>query len=310
MIHFLHTFNPEPILISLGPVNIYWYGFFVLLGALAAISVALKLASYYNIKKDTIIDLAFWLIIGGIIGARIYHVLLELPYYLSHPLNIFKIWQGGLAIHGGIIAGGIIIWIFAKKLSPLLTKEGQGGGLAVEASNNKTSPNLSLLRRGSNFWLLAAILAPGLALAQAIGRWGNYFNQELFGKPTNLPWGIPINIANRPAEYLSSKFFHPTFLYESLGNLLIFIILISIHIWIIKQKRITNYELRITNFVLIVICYLMLYSALRFCLEFIRVDATPELLGLRFPQIISLLIIFLTPLILLLPKLKKNANIK
>jgi len=269
MFNFLHTFRPEPILISIGPVDIHWYGLFVLLGALAAVFVAVKLAPYYNVDKDTVFDLAFWLVIGGIVGARIYDVFLEFPYYLNNPSDVFKIWQGGLAIHGGIIAGTIIIWIFAKK---------------------RARAKLGSARE--NFWLLAALLAPGLALAQAIGRWGNYFNQELFGLPTNLPWGIPIDIINRPAEYVNSAFFHPTFLYESLGNLIIFIILTFIHIWIIKQTRITNYELRITNFTLIVICYLMLYSALRFSLEFVRIDTTPELFGLRFPQIVSLLIVF------------------
>ena len=190
MINFLHTFNPDPILISLGPINIYWYGFFILLGSISALLITLKLASYYNIKKDTIIDLAFYLIIGGIIGARIYHVFLEFPYYLSHPLNIFKIWQGGLAIHGGIIAGVIILFFFAKSIS--------------KRSNLQKGDWISARK---NFWLLSAILVPGLALAQAIGRWGNYFNQELFGLPTDKAWGIPINFLNRPAEFLNFQYF-------------------------------------------------------------------------------------------------------
>jgi phosphatidylglycerol:prolipoprotein diacylglycerol transferase len=284
MFHFLHTFNPEPILISLGPINIYWYGFFILLGAISALLITIKLASYYNIKKDTIFDLAFWLILGGIIGARLYHVFLELPYYIEHPASIIKIWEGGLAIHGGIIAGVIIIWIFAK-IQNVGTEQ-------------------------CSFWLLSALLAPGLALAQAMGRWGNYFNQELFGLPTDKAWGIPISIANRPIEYINSSFFHPTFLYESLGNLLIFILLISLHVYIIKNKKQKN----ITGYWLLVTGYLILYSILRFSLEFIRIDATPEFLGLRFPQIVSLLIIILaiilTRLTLLLPKNKISDNIK
>ncbi len=288
MINFLHTFNPDPILISLGPINIYWYGFFILLGSISALLITLKLASYYNIKKDTIINLAFYLIIGGIIGARIYHVFLEFPYYLSHPLNIFKIWQGGLAIHGGIIAGVIILFFFAKSIS--------------KRSNLQKGDWISARK---NFWLLSAILVPGLALAQAIGRWGNYFNQELFGLPTDKAWGIPINFLNRPAEFLNFQYFHPTFIYESMGNFLIFLILILINVWIIKNHKNPN------SYKLTAISYLILYSILRFSLEFIRIDTTPELLGLRFPQIVSLLIIFLTPIIiLLLPKNKKNVSIK
>ncbi len=272
--NFLHTFHPSPTLITIGPIHIYWYGFFIILGALAAIFITLKLADYYKIKKETIIDLAFWLIIGGIIGARLYHILLELQYYLSSPIDAIKIWQGGLAIHGAILAGIIIIWRFSKK-------------------------------HQYNFWLLSSIIAPGLALAQAIGRWGNYFNQELFGKPTNLPWGIPIDLANRPIEYISNEFFHPAFLYESIGNLLIFFILISIHIWIIRKNKKKNY-----SYFLPLTSYFLLYSILRFFIEFIRIDPTYVILGLRFPQIISLLIIFFSIIFLTAKLYLTKANNK
>lgn len=275
MINFLHTFEPEPILITIGPINIYWYGLFIVLGIIAAILTIFKLASYYKVSKDIIIDTAFWIIINGIIGARIYHVLLEFSYYLDNPLNIFKLWQGGLAIHGSLIAGGITAWILTKK--------------------NKL-----------NFWQLAAISAPGLALAQAIGRWGNYFNQELFGKPTNLPWGIPIEAGNRISGFFSYKYFHPTFLYESIGNFIIFIILIHAHWFIIKKQKSEE-----KYYILISFGYLVLYSILRFGLEFIRIDKTPEFHGLRFPQIISLAVIALSILALgvYLKKNKKHASI-
>ena len=190
MFTFLHTYIPNPIFISVGSINIYWYGFFVVLGIIMAIAIAAKLASYYQIKKDTIFDLSFWLIIFGLLGARIYHVFLELPFYLKQPLDIFKIWNGGLAIHGGILVGVIVLYFYIKKYR-------------------------------INFWQISAIAVPGLALGQAIGRWGNYFNQELFGKATNLSWGIPIDIVNRPFEYLNYEYFQPTFLYESIGSLLI-----------------------------------------------------------------------------------------
>jgi phosphatidylglycerol:prolipoprotein diacylglycerol transferase len=258
MFHFLHTYLPDPVLISFGPIKIYWYGLFIVTGILAAIFVVFKLAEKYDLKKDIIIDSIFWLIIGGVIGARLYHIGLELPFYLQNPLSIFKVWQGGLAIHGGLIAGVAITWLFAKK--------------------NKL-----------NFWLLAAIYAPGLALAQAIGRWGNYFNQELFGQPTNLPWGIPIDTAHRLSEFYNAQFFHPTFLYESIGNVLIFTTLLAFHVWIIGSIK--RDDTRVTGYQLLVIGYLLLYSVLRFFLEFIRIDTTVEIFGLRWPQIVSLLII-------------------
>lgn len=256
MFNFLHTFNPSPIMAAIGPINIYWYGFFILLATLAALLVCLYLAKLYKIKADIIIDLTFWLIISGLLGARLYEVLLELPYFLANPLNIFKIWQGGLAIHGAIIGGLIALWRFAKK-------------------NN------------FNFFQLAAIIITALPLGQAIGRCGNYFNQELFGYPTNLPWGIRIDLVHRPWQYLNYDYFHPAFLYESIGNLIIFLILFIPHYLIIKKNKIKN-----SSYCLLLAVYFLLYSMLRFSLEFIRLDATPTWFGLRFPQLVSLLIIF------------------
>ena len=256
MINFLHTYLPNALLLKIGPIEIYWYGLFIVVGILSAIGLTVKLAEYYKIKKNTIIDLAFWLIIFGIIGARIYHIFLELPYYLNNPLAIFKIWEGGIAIHGALIAGIITLIIFTKK--------------------NKL-----------NFFKLTAIITPGLALGQAIGRWGNYFNQELYGLPSNLSFAIPIEFKNRILNYISYDYFHPTFLYESIGNLIIFTILILMHVYIIKKKKFSEiYSLTI------VFSYLIFYSLLRFSLEFIRIDKTPEILGLRSPQIASILIIF------------------
>lgn len=257
MIDFLHAYYPDPILFSIGPIVIYWYGFFIVCGVVAAILIATKLGKFHGVKKDDILDLTFLLIVGGIIGARLYHVILEWSYYSEHLLNMFKVWNGGLAIHGAVIAGVFIIWFFSKK-------------------------------KQINFWLLTSLIVPGLILAQALGRWGNYFNQELFGKPTVFPWGIPIDIMNRPYEFVSSEFFHPTFFYESIGNFFIFLILISVHFLVIRKKLFNN------AFFVITAIYLMLYSILRFSLEFIRIDATPEIWSLRLPQIASIIIVLLT----------------
>jgi phosphatidylglycerol---prolipoprotein diacylglyceryl transferase len=252
---FLHTFQPESILLAIGPIKIYWYGLTAVTGMLAGMAVFFKLAKKEGLDQDQMIDLVFWLVVFGLIGARLYHVLLESEYYFSHPAEVIKIWQGGLAIHGGILAGVITIWFFVRK-------------------------------HKLDFWLISSLLAPAIALGQAIGRWGNYFNQELFGRPTGLPWGIPISIFNRPAEYISDVYFHPAFLYESLGDLLIFFLLLIIYCKIGK-----NHKLKAAYSVM---AYLFSYSLLRFSMEFIRVDATPGILGIRFPQALSAIIALLS----------------
>ncbi len=255
MINWLHTFHPQPTLLAFGPLHIYWYGFFMVLGILAALGISFKLAKYYKIAPGILFDLSFWLIINGLIGARLYDVFLQFSYYLHNPSAILKIWQGGLAIHGAIIAGLITVFIFTKK-------------------------------RKLSFWKLTALVVPGLALAQAIGRWGNYFNQELFGVPTNRAWGIPIDFINRPWSYLTNDFFQPTFLYESLGCLLIFLLLSGFNLYLIKKDQLNDYY-----FIWTTALYMLLYSVLRFSLEFIRLDNTPLFLNLRWPQVISLILI-------------------
>jgi len=256
---FLHDYTPNPILIDLGPIQAHWYGLFVVLGILAAILVASSLSHYYNLKKQDVVDLGFWATFSGLLGARIYDVLLELPYYLQYPWDIFKVWQGGLAIHGGIIGGTIAVYVFCKK------------------------KNINLLT-------MLSVITPGLALGQAIGRWGNYFNQELFGKPTDLPWGIPILLENRVPGFFSFEYFHPTFLYESLGNFGIFLTLLGMHLLIIKNKISCSKDLCSA---IIIAFYLSAYAILRFFLETIKIDPTPDIGGLRVPQIISLLMIAL-----------------
>lgn len=246
MLNFLHYYHPQAILFSFGAFNLYFYGLIMSLAIIASIKVVIVLGKKNNFKTDYIIDLSFWLILGGLIGARAYDVLLFLPTYLSNPIDIFKIWNGGLAIHGGLIGGAIAFFLYNRKKKVDLVK-------------------------------LVSIILPGLALGQAIGRFGNYFNQELFGRPTSLPWGIPIDIWNKPIAYLNYEYFHPTFLYESLGCLLIFLVLWKLDAIIKKETSI--------------IIYFIGYSILRFSLEFIKIDDTPSFLGLRWPQVISLIII-------------------
>ena len=161
---------------------------------------------------------------------------------------MFAIWQGGLAIHGAIIGGIATIIVYSYW-------------------------------QGKNFWQLADLSAPAIALGQAIGRWGNYFNQEIFGTPTDLPWGIPIALANRPFQYLSAQYFHPTFLYESALNLVNFGILFYLH-----------YRLKLKKPGAIVLVYLFNYSVIRISMELLRTDAVPLFLGFRVTAVVSLLI--------------------
>lgn len=281
MFNFLHNFNPSPLIFSWGIIKIYWYGFFIVLGFFLAFAVLNFLAKKYKINREDISNLVFYLFVFGLVGARIYDIFLEWRYYLQHPLNVFKIWEGGLAIHGGIIAGVLVIWYFVKK-------------------NKIKGLNGEMIY---NFFKLSSLIVCVLPLAQAIGRLGNYFNQELFGLPTSLPWGIFISPENRPLRYLGYSFFHPTFLYEALGDLLIFIILFFIH-----QRLIKKNEFSFKDSFLIVSLYLILYSALRFSLEFIRIDFAPTIFGWRFPQIVSFVIIISVVISAIILKKKNKFN--
>lgn len=275
MISFLHTFIPNSVLLDLGIVKIYYYGLIMALAMIASFFIAIKLGKLLKIKSDDIFDLSFLLIIGGLVGARIYDVFLFLPYYIDNPLASLKIWEGGLAIHGAIISGFIITIIFAKL-------------------------------KNISFWKISAVITPALALGQAIGRFGNYFNQELFGKPSDLFFSIPIEITNRPLGYEAFTHFHPTFIYESFGSLIIFAILVIYLIRNVKLKKDFENDIFPLSF------YVLSYSLLRFSLEFIKIDDTPYLIGLRFPQIISLIMIILTLFFIFRKKCfsKKNQALK
>lgn len=245
---FLHTFHPQPIALELGGLTVRWYGALLALGALAGYFLLRRLGRQRGWRDNDLIDLFLWLVITGFIGGRLYHVLNEFGYYAAHPAQILMVWNGGLGIHGGVAAGLITLIVFAR-------------------------------RKKMDVWKLLDVLAPALALGQVIGRWGNYFNQELFGRPTSLPWGIPIDPANRPSQYLSAEFFHPTFLYESLGNVVIVFGLL----WLSKKTSRSPGTVALT--------YLTLYGLLRIATESLRIDQTPIIAGIRLPIIVSTLII-------------------
>lgn len=270
MLNFLHTYSPQAELISFGPITIHWYGVLIVLSLILGSFILVKLSDFYSLNKKQNLDALFWIIVNGIIGARIYHIFLELDFYLEYPFQAFKIWEGGLAIHGAFIAGLLTVFYYAKKLK-------------------------------IDFFQFAAILLPGLILGQAIGRWGNYFNQELYGRPTDLPWSIPIEAVRRLPQYLDYQYFHPAFLYESLGNFLILGLLLFLHL---KTGKIRNSFFQKNKFKLIVLAYVIPYSLLRLATETLRLDPTPEIWGLRLPQLVSL--IFVISAIIYLFYLKKT----
>ena len=257
---FLHTFNPNPILAHLGSFTIHWYGLFLALGALAGYVVFIKLGQRYGLKGTSLENLSFIAVIAGLVGARLYHVLNEWSYYAAHPNEILSIWNGGLAIHGALIAGLIVFFVYAR-------------------------------RKKMSFWLLTDIAVPALALGQAIGRWGNYFNQELYGRPTSLPWGIPIEPLNRPLQYMNDKFFQPTFLYESLGSLAVFVLMLYLHKRLLagtQQGKDSHGIVRNAGFIALV--YFIVESLVRAGTELLRIDRVPSIGGVRLPLLVSLAI--------------------
>jgi len=246
--------SPGPILVELGPLTIRWYGLLIASAVLIGVSLSQYLAKRRNVDPNAIADLAIWLVIAAIPCARLYYVLFEWEQYAQRPEDIIAIWKGGIAIHGAILGGLVATIIFARvqKIS---------------------------------VWLLADLVVPSLILGQAIGRWGNFFNSEAFGSPTNLPWKLYIPPQQRPPAYINYQYFHPTFLYESLWNVLIFAILITLFFRDLRRKP----HLKVGTLALI---YLVGYSAGRIWIEGLRTDSL--MVGpLRIAQIVSLVSILL-----------------
>ncbi len=240
--------SPGEDIFKLGSFRLKWYGVLIATAVLIGVNLSMRLAKSRSIDPEAIADLAIWLVLAAIPSARLYYVAFEWQNYSQHPEQIIKIWEGGIAIHGAIIGGSIAAIIFAK-LKQL------------------------------SFWQLADVVAPSVALGQAIGRWGNFFNSEAFGRPTNLPWKLYIPRDRRPFDYLDFEYFHPTFLYESVWNLLVFIVLMWLFI------RDNRYQRLRTGSIFLV--YVVAYSIGRFGVEGLRTDSL--MFGtLRIAQVISL----------------------
>jgi phosphatidylglycerol:prolipoprotein diacylglycerol transferase len=225
--------------------TLYYYGIILMSGAMAGGWLAYKEAARRGHNPEIVWDLLIWLIIGGIIGARLWHVFTPSPsliaegidtkFYLTHPLDLLNIRRGGLGIPGAVIGGALALLLFTRQ--------------------NKL-----------NFIEWTDIAAPGLALGQAIGRWGNFFNQELYGAPTSLPWKIFIDPLHRLQGFSEKEYYHPLFLYESLWNLAN----MGLLLWLTRRFRGAD-RLKTGDVFLV---YLIVYPFGRFLLDFLRLDAS------------------------------------
>ena len=238
--------SPGEIAFSVFGFSVYWYGIIMAIAVFVGVLCANFLSKKTELPHNFFIDYSPLIIIVGLLGARLYYCLLNFEYYWANPLEIFDIRQGGLSIHGMLIIGILLVYYLARKYK------------------------LSFLK-------MADILACSVALAQSIGRWGNFFNSEAFGRPTNSDWGLFIPIDKRPELYISSELFHPTFLYESILNLIIFAILV----FLLKRKFSDGF---------IFFLYLVLYSIVRIFVEYFRVDSALNLFGFPIAQIVSLIL--------------------
>lgn len=254
------------IICTLFGVHIYFYGVILALAIIAGTFVADYIGSkFFELKRETILDLSPYLVIFGIIGARLYYCLLNYEFYLKFPTEILAIRHGGISIHGAILGGLIGLIIFAK-------------------------------RRNYSIAKLCDVSAIGLVLAQAIGRWGNFFNSEAFGSPTNLPWKLYIAPQYRPIPYTDVEYFHPTFLYESILDLILFFILFNIAKYK-KQKKDGN----------IALLYLIIYSIIRIFVENIRLDSVCYIHGIPIAIIVSVGIIILALVALIINNLRDSS---
>ncbi len=244
------AFLPSPSrgVLHLGPFPLRAYAFCILLGVLVAVVVGNRRFVARGGRSGTVADVATVAVPFGLVGARLYHVATTPELYVHDPVRILYVWQGGLGIPGGVL-GGVL------------------AGLVV------------CRRRGIAPGALADAIAPGVALAQAIGRFGNWFNQELFGRPTTLPWGLEIDAAHRPPGYEDVATFHPTFLYESLWDVGVAVAVV----WADRRWRLSGGR----AFAL----YLGLYAIGRGWVEALRIDDAQHFLGVRLNDWVMLAVL-------------------
>jgi prolipoprotein diacylglyceryl transferase len=243
---------------NIGPLRLHVYGFLIVCGVFAAVWLADRRWRARGGDPGTFSNLAVWAVPAGLIGARLYSVATDYELYTHNPVGVIEVWKGGLGIWGGIAGGALGAYLYVR-------------------------------RHHLDFAAIADTVAPALPLAQAVGRWGNYFNQELFGRPTTLPWGLKIDpsiVANLfsnvnkpvPQAYINAKAFQPTFLYECLWDLCV------VGLVLLAEKH-----LRLRKGYLFWV-YVASYTFGRFFTEYLRIDFAHKILGLRFNDWVSIMV--------------------
>jgi len=258
-----------------GDFIIYYYGIILMTGTLAGGWLAAREVERRGYDPEMVWDVLIWLVVGAIVGARLWHVFTPSPssiaegittqYYLTHPFDLINLRRGGLGVPGGVAGGALALYFYVRR-------------------NKKI-----------NFSEWVDIIAPSLALGQAIGRWGNYFNQELYGAPTNLPWKIFIDPQHRLQGFANVEYYHPLFLYESLLNLANMFFLI----WLSRRFK------DVFKPGEIFLVYLITYPTIRFSLDFLRLDAS-QLGGINANQTLSAIVAVISAAVLFWRHRKKK----
>jgi prolipoprotein diacylglyceryl transferase len=268
-IEFLLGVIPSPSSgsIHLGPLRLNAYGLMIALGVIVAVRIAGRRAENKGVgTTEDISSIAMWAVPAGVMGGRAYHVLTDYQRFQGQWFDALKIWQGGLGIWGGVTVGVAVGWWCAR-------------------------------RRGLDAWWIISCAAPAIAIAQAIGRWGNWFNQELFGRPTSLPWALEVSngIAVK-AGYTAGTTFHPTFLYESVGCIVLAWLLIRL------EGRIAPARGRLFAW------YVAGYTVLRFGTESLRIDASHNVGGMRLNQWVAIAVFAVAVLFLAVDRLRSRKS--
>ena len=236
----------DPVAIQIGSISIHWYGILIDAAFIIGAALAYRHAKMSGLNTDHLLNMIILIIPSALIGARLIYVIFHWSSYAYNPWEAFAVWHGGLAIHGGLLGGFIAGYLYIRKY------------------------NL-------DFWKFADVVAPSIILGQAIGRWGNFINQEAYGYPVSKEFISRFPPFIRDQMYIDNQYHHPAFLYESLWNVAVFALLM----YIFKRKKFDGQ---------VMLLYLALYSAGRFFIEALRMDS--EMLGpFRLAQVISVLLI-------------------
>jgi prolipoprotein diacylglyceryl transferase len=239
--------SPSNGVIDIGPLSVHVYGILLAVGVVVAAIISGRRWARWGHPRREFDDVLVWIVIGGVVGARLYHVATDSEKFEGNWIRVFEVWRGGLSIWGVIAGGALAVFIVCRI-------------------------------KHINTLLMCDAIIPGLLVAQAIGRWGNWCNQELFGEPTTLPWGLEIDRAHRPPGYQQYATFHPTFLYESLYCLA----LVALLLWVERRWRLRTGQL--------LALYLATYCFGRFWFENLRIDEAKLVGPLRVNAWVSLLV--------------------